>query len=237
MTCGVAIAAVTYRKNSRDRASERIESNSKFYLDQCIECLSDLWDCYSKEKLNEIEASKVSSIITSYSKLSEHIKSDAHRHVINLKENHYKTLIANRISKPELEYLTGFTCADFSVGSCYDTSYGVIKDIIKVSELTRKIEYPIRISNEFYGKLVYLNGVSRDFFEFTISFIENIPVTEVSNTFKYKQRGLKSIRRKYPVFMAAYRYLFNIELGSETIELELPFHIQLAANPRPNGCI
>lgn len=232
MSTGVCIAAATYRKNSKDRASEKEESSSKFYLDQCIECLSDLWDCYSKDKLNEIEASKVSSIISSYSKLTEYVKHDAHKHVLSLKENHYKVLIANRISKPKLEYLIGFTCADFSPNSGYDTSYGTIKDIVKVSELTREVEYPIRISNEFYGKVVYLNGVSRDFFESTIGFIENIPVLEISNTFKFKQRGLKSIRRKYPVFMAAYRYLFNIELGNETVDFELPFHIQLAAKSK-----
>ena len=223
MTVGVVIAVKTYSHNRADKNKDKQENTSQFYLERCELALDELWLQFKAEKLNEVSVYSIVGILKSYKEIRKNVNVDVHLHVLSLKEQQYKNLISNKVVNGSLVYFVGFKSSNKEIKD-FDSVYSEIKNMVDCSALNiDELESQLILaSNYFYGHLMYLNGTSCEFFESVASFLTDIPMEDIAENFKNKERPLKSIRRRYPVLMGAYRYLLNVELKKEGTHIQLP---------------
>ncbi|QUM86326.1 hypothetical protein [Moritella sp. 28] len=215
---GVSIAVMTYRSNRNDKVKGENENRSRFYLERCEKALKDLWDCFNKDILDEVSNYTVVEILKTYDELKVKITLTEHLHALSLNEQYYKNLIFRKVSLADLNYVVGTKGFDKSIRD-FDVAYEYIKDKV---ESSNSCEPLIRGSNFFYGHLMYPNGSSSEFFEFVSSFITEKNRDEISVSYRSNKRALKSLRRRLPIFMAAYSYMIGVEQGREVKDLVRP---------------
>ncbi len=217
VTFGVSIAVLTFVTNRRDKANESKDKKSSFYLERCESALSEVWLNISKPKLDEVGSYTIVQLLSNYHELKEKVTVDEHKHALNLTESRYCNLIHNVISHADLNYIIGI---DVSAGTRdFDAAYENLKAIAESSLASSPI---IVGSNYFYGHLMFLNGTNTDFFEAIVSFISDKDRETIEKAYKSNFRALKSLRRKYPIFIAAYSFLVSVEQERELKQLDKP---------------
>ncbi|MCD9543401.1 hypothetical protein GLP24_00675 [Photobacterium carnosum] len=217
VTLGVTIAVMTFITNRIDKRDEKVHKKSSFYLERCEDALKELWKNFTKTQLDEIGNYTIVEILNSYDELKKKITVEEHKHALNLTESRYINLIYNVISQADLKYVVGLDIDVLNMD--FDDVYKEIKIIAESSLPNNSI---IKGSNYFYGHLMYKNGASTELFEVVAAFISDKEKDTVASSYKNNQRALKSLRRKLPVFMAAYSYLVGVEQKRELTDLPKP---------------
>ena len=218
VTIGVSIAVLTFVTNRKDKKKDNNDKKSAFYLERCEEALAELWKCFNKVDLDEVSNYTIIEILKNYDELKQYINVDEHKHALGLKETRYKNLIYNFISQAKLSYIVGMEGLDNSITD-FDKVYAHIKHKVEESVDNEPL---IRASNHFYGHLAYPNGANTDLFEIVASFITEKNKEDIVTGYRADPRALKSLRRRLPVFMAAYSYIVSVEQGREATKLAKP---------------
>ncbi|WP_298776593.1 hypothetical protein [uncultured Shewanella sp.] len=217
VTIGVSIAVLTFFTNRKDKAKELKEKKSVFYIERCEVALNEVWNNINKPQLDELGNYTIVELLSDYQELKEQVTIEEHKHALNLTESRYRNLIHNVISQANINYVIGIDVP--SESNDFDVTYEKLRSVAE-SSLS---DFPIiKGSNYFYGHLMFINGANTEFFESIASFISDKDKDTIVCSYKANHRALKSLRRKYPVFIAAYSFLVSVEQERELQELVKP---------------
>jgi len=232
LSVGVFIAALTFNKSVRDRKDDAAVSSSRFYLDQCVEILKELWKLLDRDIVKEPDIQAIINIINDYPKIKVGVTHSSHLSIINLKEQHYRSQISKKLEKSDFKYFIGVNPSNF-VLSEYDffKAYDTLRKMIEIDEIANfesTEKRIIKISNEFYGDLVFYNDSNEQFFISVLSFVSQLKEENIKINLYDKKLRLKDYRRRYPIAMACLIFLVNVRKGDEEAGLEIPSHIKNA---------